>query len=312
MAQPAPFTLHPDYTGLVLAYNWGPGIADDVLPRVPVGKQEYRRKEYNKKDAFSLPDDLVGRKGKPKQIETTSTEVSGLTKDRGFDYPVPVVDIENAGQGEDLQADAAEFTTQAILRKREKRVADLVMTAANYAASQKVTLTGNDQWDSGHADSDPVEDVDAGKEKILAADSLYGAVGISGWNAMKKNPKLIQAIRKQAVTSGILTRREVADFFELEDLYVGVGRVDTANPGQSATIVRVWPDSFLLFHKNLSANTRQGTTFGYTAQFGQRTVMTKFDDDMGVRGSHIVRVYESVDEVLWSDDFAYLISDVAA
>ena len=143
----APFPITAALTAIAIAYRNPRLIADEVLPRVPVGLQVFKYRKFALADGFTVPDTKVGRTSKPGQVEFGFTEVEASTKDYALDDPIPNADIENAPQGYDPVGRATENITDLIALDREIRVAAAVFNAANYGAVNKVQLAGNDQWD---------------------------------------------------------------------------------------------------------------------------------------------------------------------
>lgn len=92
----APFPIDPELTAIAIAYRNGRMISDEVLPRVPVGKQEFKFWKYDLAQGFTVPETLVGRKSKPNEVEFSATDETGSTEDHGLDAPVPQADIDNA------------------------------------------------------------------------------------------------------------------------------------------------------------------------------------------------------------------------
>ncbi|UUE75979.1 hypothetical protein [Pectobacterium aroidearum] len=97
----APFPIDPHLTSIAIAYRNGSLIADSVLPRVPVGKSEFKWWEYDLADGFTLPNTSVGRTSQPNQVEFNATEETSSTSDYALDSPVPQSDIDNAPKNYD-------------------------------------------------------------------------------------------------------------------------------------------------------------------------------------------------------------------
>jgi len=109
---PTPFPTDPVLTAIAIAYRNGRLIADDVLPRTLVGRQEFKWRHYHLADGFTLPDTKVGRKSAPNRVEFGHKEETSSTEDYGLDAPVPQSDIENAsGTGVDPLGTAIEHAT---------------------------------------------------------------------------------------------------------------------------------------------------------------------------------------------------------
>jgi len=308
MSQPRPFPVDTRLTGIALAYQNRMLIADSVLPRTPVGNQSFKWLNFNKADRFTIPNTLVGRKGRPNEVEFGATETSGLTKDYGLDDVVPIDDIASAPQGYDPLGNATEGLTDLIALDREKRVADLVFDAAQYPTANKVTLTTNEYWDD--VDANPLQQI----LDYLSTPLMRPNVAVFSqpvWNALRTHAKIVSAILGNAGTSGIVTRQQVAALFELEEILVGEAFYNSAKPGQTASYGRLWGDKAAFLHRNRLANTRSAQmTFGYTAQWQGRVAGQMSEPQTGLRGSIRVRVGESVNEIICASDTGYLVSAV--
>jgi hypothetical protein len=313
MAANTPFPIDPIQTAITVAYRNPMYIADRVLRRVPVGREEFKFLSYPEAETMRLPETAVGRRGKVNEVTLSATETVASTSDYGLEDPVPMPDIDQAASaGVPSPIDNATMTlSDYVALGHEKRTADLVFAAAQYPSSQKVTLTGNDQWNVAHDDSDPIADVLTGIDACLIRPNR-AVMGSAVWLKLRVHPKIVAAIHGNEGTTGIVSRRQVAELFELEELLVGEHRLNTAKFGQPPTLGRVWGKHFLLFHSNANADTRQGVTFGYTAQYKGRVATTKFDDTIGLRGGTRVRVGESVKELIVAPLAAYFIEDAVA
>lgn len=309
----APFVVTPALCAVAVAYTNGAMIADGVLPRVPVAAQNFKYNKFPMGEFFSPPETKVGRKGQPNQVEFSATETPDSTEDHGLDDPIPESDSMNAAAMPgmpDPKLRAAQGLTELIVLKREVRAASLVFNAANYSAANKQTLVGTDQW-SDYANSNPQADLLEAQDSMI----MKGNVGVMGravWTVLRQHPKLCKAIFGNNTDAGIISRRQFADHFELDELYVGEGWVNTAKKGQAPAMVRVWGKSAAILHRNMNADTEFGITFGFTAQFGPRVAGEIVDPDIGIRGGVRVRVGESVKELVTAPDLGYLFSAAVA
>lgn len=309
----APFVVSSVLCAVAVAYKNGAMIADSVLPRVPVAAESFKYNKFPVGDFFSLPETLVGRKGQPNQVEFSSTQETGSTEDHGLDDAIPNKDVVNAasqpGMPDPLMR-ASQGLTELIVLKREVRAASLVFNAANYGPANKVTLAGNDQW-SDYVNSNPQDDILEAQDAMIMRGNI-GVIGRRAWTMLRQHPKICKAVFGQGTDAGIVSRRQFADHFELDDFYVGEGWVNTARKGQAPNLVRVWGKSCAILHRNMNADTEYGITFGYTAQFGPRVAGEIIDPDIGIHGGVRVRVGESVKELVTANDLGYLLSAVIA
>lgn len=301
-----PFPLDPQLTGLVLAYTNRALIADQVLPRVPVGKQEFRWLNYARLERFTVPETYVGRKGAVNETEFTANEAPGMTHDHGLDDVVPNDDITQAPAGYNPLGNAAEGLTELIALDRELRVAGVVFNPSTYPTGNKETLT------TGGYLNDP--DVDAGEILLDAIETPLMRPNIAVisqrvWNKIRGNLKLVQAIRGTNQGAGKVRAQELADYLEIDQIYVGGAMVNRANPGQTGSLSRVWGNGIAFLHQNRLANTQRGITFGYTAEYGTRVAGQMSEPKVGLRGGVRVRVGESVGEIIAAPDCGYFIEN---
>lgn len=305
-----PFPTEPELVAISIAYKNRTLIADSVLPRVPVGKEEFKFNKWPIGQMFILPDSKVGRKGVPNEVNFESEEQTGSTVDFGLDDVVPQKDIDNAPMGYNPVNHSTEYLRNLILLGREVRTAALVQDPANYANANKVQLAGNDQW-SDQANSDPIGDITAALDSMVMRPNK-AVIGRAAFTKLSQHPDILKAINKNDGGKGIARREEIAEIFELEEILVGEGWVNTAKKGQAANLQRVWGKHMILFHQDLTANNERGMTFGFTAQHGDPVAGSKPDSSVGLRGATRVRNGESVKEVITANDLAYLIEDCVA
>lgn len=313
MAIVAPFPIRPDLLAVAVGYKNGRLIADDVLPRKPVATPEFRYLKYPIGEGFSVPETKVGRKGKPNEVEVTATEATDKVQDHALDDGVPIQDVEAAKSQEGLpdpEKRAAMTLTELIALAREKRAADLVFAQATYAAANRTVLAGVTQW-SDFVNSDPVAAILGAFDGMVMRPTI-GSFGRATWTKLSTHPKICKAIFGNNTDAGIVSRRAFADLFELDDIFVGEGWINTAKKGQPAALARCWGKHAAFLHRNLAADTLNGTTFGVTAQWGGKLAGSEFDKNMGMRGGMQVRVGESVKELVLANDLGYFFENAVA
>jgi hypothetical protein len=306
----APFPIQPELTAIAIAYRNARMIADEVLPRVPVGTQQFKYLKHAMAEGFTIPDTKVGRTSKPNEVSFSATEVTGSTKDYALDDPIPQADIDNAPPNYNPMGRATEGIMDLIALDREVRTAALVFAAAQYAAANKITLSGTSQF-SDYANSDPLGVIMAGLDACIMRPNV-AVMGRAVFTKLCMHPEVVKAVHGNSGDAGIVQRQAIAGLFELEDVLVGEGWVNTARKGQTATLSRVWGKHIALIHRNRTAGPNNGLTFGFTAQFGGRIAGATPDKNIGMRGGQLVRAGESVSEVITATDLGYLIIDAVA
>lgn len=307
----APFPTDPVLTAIARAYKNAKYIADMVMPRVPVAKQEFKYLVFDKRETMTIPNTFVGRKGQPNQVAFSATEVTDSCNGYGLDDPIPQDDIDNTRPGYDPQGQAVEGITELLHLDREKRVADIVFAAATYTATTNRTqLSGNHQWNVVHADSNPIPDIMNGLEGCVMRPNIM-VIGSAAWLGLRSNAFIVKACNRNSGDTGLAERRAVADLFELEDILVGQAFVNSAKKGQTASLSRLWGKHCALLHTDGKANGKR-VTFGWTAQWEGRIAGSLPDKNIGLRGGVVVRAGEYVKEVVTAPDLGYFIQDCVA
>ncbi len=304
-----PYPNDPRLTGIAIAFRNGEMIADRVMPRVQVGKTTFKWNEYDFAEGITVPVTIVGRKGRPTEVEFTAIERTGGTEDHGLDDVVPNDDIADvpAGSGIDPLGQATEGLTNLIALGREIRVANLVQDDANYNHSD--ILTGTDKFDDPA--SDPSQTILDAISTPLARPNI-AVTSLAVYNKLRKNVALVQAITGNDSGKGIVSAQQLAAYFELDEILVGTGWVNTAKPGQTPVYARVWGKSFALLRRAPIVSAKGEPSWGFTAEFGSRVAKSIPEPKTGLRGAVRVRVGESVGEIIQSKEAGYLLEEVIA
>lgn len=314
-----PFPIQQELTAIALAYSNRSYIADLVLPRVPVGSREFKWLQLNRDEMFTVPETMVGRKGVPNEVQFGGAEQPGFVKDYGLDDLVPNEDIDAAPPGYDPIGRAVEGVSELIELDREKRTADLVFNLSSYPSANRTTLSGTSQW-SDYTNSDPYSAIQTALDGMLMRPNT-GVIGRLAWSRLRVHPKITAALApSSAGNSGTsnaqgapASLQAVADLLELDQILVGESWVNSAKPGQTASIARVWGKHMAFLHLNPIASIRgNAISFGYTAEYGNRVSGSIPEPKVGLRGAQRVRVGESVNEIVAASDVGYFFQNIVA
>lgn len=314
-----PFPIQPEYTGISLAYRNTRLIADEVSPRVRVGAREFKWFQMNRADRFTIPETLVGRKSEPTQVEFGGIEQPGFVKDRALDDVVPQEDIDSAYEGFDPLGNAIEGITELLAVDREKRVADQYFSLNTYPSNNRTTLSGTSQW-SDYTNSDPYTAMMTAMDGMLMRPNTM-LIGRIAWNRLRVHPRITAAVVPFATgntgTSNAqgapATLQAVADLLEIDRILVGEAWYNSAKPGQTPTMERLWGKHCALLHQQPLGTLRgNGITFGATAEYGTRVAGTLANPFKGMRGSIQCRAGESVQELIIANDVGYFFQNCIA
>lgn len=305
------FQADPRSTAIAIAYR-NPDytlIADEVLPRVPVGLKDFKYLAYNEAEMFTVPDTRVGSRSAPNQVEIEGEETPASCQDFGIDIPLDNDTIKTAESAGHKPRDRAIMRATSIVQlDREIRVAATVSNAALYHNDQKLALAGASMF------TDPASDPVGTVQSMLDAAWMRPnqlVFGFSAWSAFRKHPKVVKAINKNDGGEGLVTREQVAALFEVRRILVGEGRVNVAKPGIAPQMARVWGSIVAgqFIDSTVSAETG-GITFGFTAQYGTR-IAGSMPVNIGLRGGELFRSGETVKELIVAKRAGFLITNVA-
>ncbi|MCC3246145.1 major capsid protein [Methylocystis sp. WRRC1] len=321
MAAPArPFVVNPVLTGYAIGYS-NPDltlIADQVLPRVPVAGESFKWLEYPLAEGFSLPDTKVGRKGRVPLVEFSAIEQNGAVDSYGLGDVILNSDIKAAEaqrragiSSYDPRAHAVNWLTNLLMLDREVRVAAMMQNTANYAPARITALTGTARFED-YANSDPIGVINAALDSTLIYRPNTVTMGFAVWQKLRSHPKLVKAIANSYSGEGMITRKQFADFFEIKNLFVGEGWVNTARKGQAASLQRVWGKHISLTYIDRAARPDGGVTWGLSPQFGERIAGSVMDSDVGLEGGEEIRVGEKITELVMAKDAGALITNAVS
>lgn len=305
----ANFPIDPVLTAIAIAYRNRRMIADEVLPRTTVAKQEFKYLKHDLGEGFTVPKTIVGRTSRPNQVEFSATELTASTEDHALDAPVPLVDVKNAPANYDPDGRAVEQTINLIDLGREVRTAGLVFNKKSYANGLSKTLSGNQQWT--HDDADPIKQLLEALDTPIMRPNIM-ILGQKAATALRTNKKIVKAYNGTLGDSGLVPLEYLRELFELDQIFVGQTLVNTVNQAKKPVLASAWGGHCALIYRDVLADAQHGTTFGLTAQFGTREVRTIFDEDIGYRGGNRHRVGESVKELITAPDLGYFLENVIA
>lgn len=193
MPQPTATDVHVDaiLTGISVAYiqSRTQYVASQVFPEIPVDKQSDKYFVYNKGDWFR--DEAQKRApatesaGGGYRLSTTSYYCDVYAFHKDIDDQVRA----NTDNPLNLDRDASEFVTQRMLLRKEIQWANEFFTTGKWGTD----VTVANKWDD-YASSDPIDDVETGRETILSTTGYMPntmVVSYPVYRALKQHPDII-------------------------------------------------------------------------------------------------------------------------
>lgn len=243
-------------------------IADVLFPRVSVAQRAgkiitFGREHFQLVSTARAP----GANTKREQFGYTSGDFALVDYSLEGLLPIEIAQEAQAVPGISLSSVTIAKVRAKMDLEREKQAADLALTAASYGASNKVTLSGTDQWSDPA--SDPFGDITAAKEAVRAQIGVRPNVLVLGpkvKSALSNHPDVLARLRggvgSDGVDRGPASNAELAKVFELERVVEGAGIYHNGT-----AFVDIWGTYAVLAYTVPGSLADMGTpSYGYTYQ----------------------------------------------
>jgi len=293
-------------SNLSLQYSNGLFIGDQLMPIVTVSKKSDIYYTYDKRSRMSGPDDRIGSRSKPNEINENRSTANFSTKDYALTNYVDNETLRNQDAPLDEMVDLVQALNDVIALKREQRQAAILTTAGNYGANT-AALAGIDQFDNA-GNLSIIQKMQAMTEALWTGSNATRKVAFCSlevWNAIARNPN-IRDMFKYTSGEGVASRKQVAGYFGWDDILVSDARQDTANDGQTAAYGRIWGKVFGLV-RVAAGPTVRSAQFGSTFRFaGDPVTDAWFEAGIGKSGGWHARVGLSEDYKVVAGDTGFL------
>jgi hypothetical protein len=270
-------------------------IGERLMPVVSVDKLANQFPSYAKRDRLAAPDDSMQGRSRPNEIQESRSTDSYATKPYGLSNFVEMKTLQNQDAPFDELLDLQESLDELMAYRREKRIAALVCASGSYSGNTSAISAGQ-RWNTS-AGGNPIKDILTAKRACWPGRGRGMTVGVCSYDVydvLRTNPVILDAL-KYTERGGLASRKNIASLFELDELYVGKAREDTANEGQTASYSRIWTDVFAILRVATAPSIRNAT-FGYTLRFkGQTNARLRFKEDVGTSGGY--EAWNTLDEV---------------
>lgn len=181
--------------------------------------------------------------------------------------PIELMQEAQAVPGLDLARVAIERVRSLQQIEREKQAADIALNAASYAAGNKITLAGADQWSA--STGDPFDDIATGREAVRSQIGVRPDTMVIGplvRKALSIHPTVLDRLRggrgSDSTDRGPASLEELARVFDLARVVEGGAVYHTGS-----AFVDVWGKFALLAYTIPASMAEMGSpNFGYTYQ----------------------------------------------
>jgi len=277
-------------------------VADQVLPVIPVKKKSDVYYKYKQEEISSDYDSRRAPGAEANEIEWDVETESYLAETHALRYLLPDEVVENSDVAIKPKITTVQKLTRLLQLNWERRVKDLVTTAANLTN----TFTPTTQWDAGTG-ATIEKDVDRAKQMIRLDTSIEP-------NAMLLNPAGCDAVKQWLKLTAYTEYEKFLSVGKLPDelwdmqLIKAKAVENSAVRGLTEVRADMWPKHALLFYKE-SAPSLEAFSFGWTLR--SRNWRTK-DWREESREGDMYEVSVIQDEVLAAEFAGCLILNITA
>jgi hypothetical protein len=300
--------VDPVLTTVAQGYQNAEFVGNYLFPVVPVdqrggkilqfGKEDFQLYNTGRTPGANTKRVQYGHFGAPYALEQHSLEGQ---------VPFEIMQDANVVPGIDMGKVAVIKTQNIIALRTEKYQADLATNAANYAASNKATLSGSSQW------SDPTSKpataisnaIDVVRSKIGKRANTV-VIGATVFAALKNHPEVIERIKYTG--RDVVTMELLANLWDVKRVAVG----DAVYADDAGNFSDVWGKNVVVAYTDLSSSADMGTpSYGYTYRLRGNPAVESAYQDRNAK-SWIYPVTDELSPVIAGALSGYLFSSVVA
>ena len=283
-------------------------VANVLFPIVPVGQRAGTIMVFGN-EQFDIVDSKRAPGASTKRVQFAYGSDKFSLVDFRLEAIVPMELQEEAAAvpGLDLISMYVRKVQDRMALERENEAAMLARTAANYSATNKVTLSGASMWTD--ATSNPFAIIEAGKEAIrkkIGKRPNVLELGPTVLSALRTHPKVLDRL-STASDRVPATIAQLQALFEVEQVIEG-GAIYNA----AGSFADVWGNDAILAYVAPKSMQEMGSqSFGYTYQLTGRPMAEEGYDDRN-RNSWIVPYTDARAPYLVGANGGYLIQNAVA
>ena len=244
--------LHIDaaLTNLVIGFEPMGTIVQDIFPMVNVNKQSNVYHVWTKGDFFRIPDTRRAEKTNANKVETNISSETYFCDNYALGDDTSFEDLANVDQAIRIREKKSRNLVNLLNLDWEDRVASQISSGSKVGSY--TTLSGTDQW-SDFANSDPVNDIEVGKDSISSTTGQEANLIIIPrlvMSKLKQHPDLLDRVKYTGTNDrpGQVTQRALAEIFGVERVLVGKSFKNTAEPGATASYSEIWGKNVVIAH----------------------------------------------------------------
>ena len=302
--------LVPELTALALTYSNRKFIAENILPKVPVNTRSFQYRKYDKSNYFHVPETKIGEKGEANEVEYRGVKLTETVEDHALKEYIPISrEKENLKNGINRKEKATNQLTKLLKTRKEILVANLLADVNSYGGNSGNVKTLSAQEKVNNDNANAVKIIQSAADAMLYAPNVM-VTSRYAMSALRMNPFVVDACSAASRKAGIVSIEALKDLFGLDEIFVGESVVDTAKKGQATNLQLCWGNHISLLHIDKDADTEDGITFGFEAEYEPIQVGEYYEGGRGTQGCDVIKAYYSSKYLSVCEDCGYLLKDV--
>lgn len=253
-----------DYlSNMALDYKPHEMIADMIFPVVPVNRQSGYYSEFLRADMLRVPANTKRAPG---------TEANKITRSVGSGtYYCDNYALKTGITAEDkanmtpinrqkLYNGRTQFLLNQLYLDWEVRVANQVTSGSNVGSYAAVSS----EW-SDTTNSNPLLNIWTAIDNVMDSTGVAPnrlTFGQQAWREFRRNAN-VRSLILGSTGAGLVSRQQVANLFDVEQVLVGGAYKNTANEAQSESLAQVWGENVLVSYSPMSPSMDE-PAFGYS------------------------------------------------
>lgn len=284
-------------------------IAEKVMPVLNVAKESDKYFTWNRGDAFRT----TGRtslRADGTEARTIGTSVSTSTyqmEEYALKTRVTDRELANADTALQLKMSKTRYVVDQLLLDQEIRVANLLQTSGNYAASN--TGTPGTKWDAGSGvtiEAD-LDDAKTAVRQQMGYEPNVIIIPDSVAKVIKRDSSIRELIKY--TQSNLLVNGDLPPTLFNMEVVIPMGIKNTATEGNTDNFDNIWTDSVVLAYRTPTPST-DSPTFGVIFRKSNGQMVRSWREES--KKVDFIEASMMQDEVITSNVSGYLLTNVLA
>ncbi len=248
----------------------------------------------------------------------TFTKATYATSEHGWEEPIDDKEVKMYANYFDAELYATARAQHFVCQSLEKRVGDMLFNTSNFDASHQQAAAI--AWTMAlKATMTPVDDVEAAVIKVANNSGVWPNSLIltkRKFRILRHSAQIVDRLKYNGIVDvqvGKITRAQLALAFDLENVFVAGGTLNSANEGQAVSLGSLWSDNYaMVAHINPTEDFKEPTlcrTFHWGDDGSQIGGTIETYRDEKIRGD-VVRCRNETDERIVYTDLGCLVTGI--